>query len=68
MKTNDKWERLFIAAWLFVLNRMRTSEHLQSRNNVHMIPYEMSKLSSGRITDLRLYAGQLDEKLNKHTN
>ena len=68
MKTNDKWERLFIAAWLFVLNRMRTAEHLQSRNNVHKIPYEMSKLSFGRITDLRQYAGQLDEKLNKHTN
>lgn len=68
MKTNDKWERLFVAAWLFVLCRMRTPEHLQSRNNVHRIPYEMSKLSSGRITDLRQYAGQLDEKLDKLAN
>ena len=67
MKTNDKWERLFIAAWLYVLNRMRTPEHLQSRQDVHNIPYEMSKLGFGRISDLRQYAGRLDEKLNKLT-
>ena len=68
MKTNDKWERLFIASWLFVLCRMRTPEHLQTRNNVHKIPYEMGKLSFGRITDLRLYAGQLDAEINKITD
>ena len=67
MKTNDKWERLFVAAWLFVLCRIRTPEHLQPRNNVRKIPYEMNKLSFARISDLRTYAGRLDEKINKAT-
>ena len=66
--TEDKWECLFVAAWLYVLNRMRTPEHLQARHNVHTIPYEMAKLGYGRIHDLKIYAGRLDEKINKHTN
>lgn len=67
MKTEDKWERLFVAAWLFVFNRLRTPVKLQSRLPVHKIPYIMDKLVTGRIGPLKDYAQQLDEEINKST-